>query len=69
MDSAQRPARLAFSVDEFCAAHDLSRASFYLLLKAGRGPRLMRVGRRVLVSAESASEWRARMEEPRAAAA
>jgi hypothetical protein len=33
----------ALSVDEFCAAHCISRALFYLLQRDGAGPRLMRV--------------------------
>jgi hypothetical protein len=54
--------KLAFSIDEFCAAHDLSRAMFYELQKRGEGPTLMRVGRRALVSCEAAEAWRRRME-------
>jgi predicted DNA-binding transcriptional regulator AlpA len=48
----------AFSVDEFCAAHGISRAFFYLLQKERRGPRTLKVGRRTLVSVEAAAEWR-----------
>lgn len=52
----------AFSVDEFCAAHRISRATFYNLLKAGRGPRLMAADGRKRISVEAAAEWRRRME-------
>lgn len=52
----------AFSIDEFCEAHRISRAMYYSLEKDGNGPRLMQVGRRVLISAEAAAEWRQRME-------
>lgn len=53
----------AFTVDQFCAAHgDISRAFFYKLVRAGRGPRLMKVGTRTLVSEEAAAEWRKEME-------
>ncbi|HRQ59638.1 MAG TPA: hypothetical protein PLN31_19650 [Azoarcus taiwanensis] len=55
--------RGAYSVDEFCQAHDLSRVTFYKLLKAGKGPRIMRVMTRTLISAEAAAEWRREMEE------
>lgn len=51
----------AFSVSEFCTAHGFSRALFYLLLKDGRAPAIMRVGRRTLISAEAAAAWRERM--------
>ena len=54
--------RSAFSVFEFCAAFRMSKAHFYNLLKAGVGPRLMKIGRRTLISAEAAEEWRKRME-------
>jgi predicted DNA-binding transcriptional regulator AlpA len=51
-------ARKAASIEEFCQAHDLSRASFYNMRKSGIGPREMRVGARVLISDEAASDWR-----------
>lgn len=55
--------KCVFSIQEFCIAHGISRGTFYNELKAGRGPRLMRVGSRVMVSAEAAQEWRRAMEE------
>ena len=54
---------LAFSIPEFCCRHGISRAHFYNLSKSGQGPALMRVGRRTLISAEAAAEWRRRMEQ------
>ena len=53
---------LAYSIGEFCRRHGISRAHFYNLSKIGEGPVVMRVGRRTLVSAEAAMEWRVRME-------
>ena len=50
------------SVAAFCAQHSVSRSLFYRLLKDGRGPRLTKISRRTLISAEAAAEWRARME-------
>lgn len=52
----------AYSVAEFCAAHGISRATFYNLLKRGLGPRIMKLGSRTLISTEAAAEWRQRME-------
>jgi hypothetical protein len=52
----------ANTVDEFCRSHRISRGTFYNELKAGRGPRIMKVGSRTLVSEEAAAEWRRRME-------
>lgn len=50
------------SVPVFCRDHGVSRSLFYRLLKQGQGPRLTKVARRTLISAEAAAEWRARME-------
>lgn len=54
--------RSALSPAEFCASHGVARTTFYELIKQGRGPRLMKVGRRTLISQEAAAEWRLRME-------
>ncbi len=49
----------AFSIGEFCARHGpISRAFYYVLRKDGKAPREMRVGGRVLISAEAAAQWR-----------
>lgn len=63
--SAQSGVRLtlAFSIPDFCRSHGISRAHFYNLSKSGDAPTIMRVGRRTLISAEAAAEWRRRMEE------
>jgi predicted DNA-binding transcriptional regulator AlpA len=58
MDAPKR----AYSVAEFCAAHDISRGTFYNLLRAGSGPKTMTVGRRRLVTDEAAAAWRTRPE-------
>jgi predicted DNA-binding transcriptional regulator AlpA len=54
--------KFAFSVAEFCGTHNISRAMFYTLLKAGTGPKTMKVGTRTLVSREAAAEWRRQCE-------
>lgn len=51
-----------YTVAQFCDDHNVSRTHFYSLLKEGKGPRLMRVGRRSLVSSEAAADWRKAME-------
>jgi len=48
----------AFSVFGFCVAHGLSRSLFYRLLRSGAGPRIMKCGRRTLISVEAAQRWR-----------
>ncbi len=52
-----------FDIKNFCLTHKISRSFLYKLIGEGNGPRLMKLGRRTLISAESAAEWRARMEE------
>jgi hypothetical protein len=52
----------AYSIAEFCRAHRVSRAFFYVLRKRGEGPTVMKVGKRTLVSAGAAKDWRERME-------
>lgn len=52
-----------YTVAQFTADHNISRTHLYALIKEGRGPRLMKVGRRTLISAEAACDWRKRMEQ------
>ncbi len=52
-----------FDIKSFCDAHKISRSFLYKLIAEGNGPRLMKLGRRTLISAESAAEWRAQMEQ------
>ena len=53
----------AYSISRFCENHNISRGMFYLLTERNEAPKTMRVGRRVLISDEAATEWRKRMEE------
>jgi hypothetical protein len=49
----------AYSIAGFCAAHGgISPAFFHKLVSEGRGPKLMKVGARTLISIEAAAEWR-----------
>ena len=65
--------RQCYSVAQFCDAHEVKHTAFYALLKAGKGPRIMKIGRRTLISTEAAREWREAREretaQPHAAAA
>ncbi len=49
--------KLAYTVPQFCGGYNLSRTHFYALLKEGKGPRLMKVGRRTLIRAQAAADW------------
>jgi len=61
--------RAALSVDAFCEKYGICRASFYNLLKTGRGPKVLKIGTRILISAEADDAWRAEREAPSANAA
>jgi hypothetical protein len=50
------------TVNEFCAAHRISRSLLYRLVKEGRGPRLTKINNSTRISNEAAAEWRERME-------
>lgn len=57
----------ALSVEAFCQVHAISRSSFYELKREGLAPRVMKIGRRTLISAEAAADWRRAMEKATAA--
>ena len=49
-----------YSVDEYCEAHGICRATLYKLWRQGKGPQRMRVGCRWFISIEAAAEYRQR---------
>lgn len=51
-----------FTVEGFCRAHGISKAFFYKLHKEGKAPRLCKLGRKSLITAESARAWRRELE-------
>jgi predicted DNA-binding transcriptional regulator AlpA len=53
---------MMFSVAAFCHQHGISRGLFYKLAKEGRGPKIAKIGRRTLISHESAEAWRRQIE-------
>jgi hypothetical protein len=56
---ARQPGGIAaYTVNEFCAAHRISRAKLYQLWAAGLGPRFMHVGTKRIISIEAAADWR-----------
>jgi hypothetical protein len=50
----------AYSIEEFCRRHGISRSTYYLIQKDGTGPDECRVKNRVLITKESAFEFRQR---------
>jgi hypothetical protein len=57
----------AYSIPAFCVAHGISESFYYAFRKNGFGPTEMRVGDRILISAEAAARWRAERERETAA--
>ena len=47
-----------YTVTEFCSQNRISRSLLYKLLKQGQGPRIMKVGKRTLITSEAAEAWR-----------
>ena len=45
------------TVREFCERFHVSRSTLYRLTRAGSGPRVLRVGRRTLITADAARDW------------
>ena len=53
-----RHEQAAYSIEDFCRSHAISRAMFYKLLKNGAAPRIMLVGTHKRISCEAAEQWR-----------
>lgn len=47
----------AYTIPEWCALRKISRATFYNLIKAGKAPRTMKIGRAVRISEEADRDW------------
>lgn len=47
-----------FSIAEFCKLHRISTPHFFNLQKRGQAPEVLKVGRRVLITAEAVRNWR-----------
>jgi len=56
--------RSAFTMAEFCRRNGISEGIFRKLIKAGRGPRLMFVGKSPRISVEAEAEWKHARENP-----
>jgi hypothetical protein len=62
MRRARGPPSCAFTIQEFCDTHRISRAHYYNMRKLGLGPDEARVGDRVIITLESAARWRRQRE-------
>jgi len=52
----------AYTIAEFCDSHRISRSKLYELWDVGKGPRVMCVGTKKLISMEAAADWRRDLE-------
>jgi hypothetical protein len=56
----------AYTVQEFCISHRISRSALYKLWADGQGPRRFQIGSgrssKILISTEAAKDWRRSME-------
>jgi hypothetical protein len=55
-DSAERPEPV-YSIKEWCVLRRISEPYFFKLQKAGKGPRVIHVGRRTLVTGSADQSW------------
>jgi hypothetical protein len=54
------PPTHAFTIQEFCDAHRISRAQFYELQRRGLAPVVTRLLDKIIITFESAAAWRRR---------
>ncbi|MFC3691080.1 helix-turn-helix transcriptional regulator [Chenggangzhangella methanolivorans] len=52
----------SLTIEDWCKRHGLCRSTFYNLQKAGKGPRLMKVGAVTRISETADREWVAERE-------
>jgi hypothetical protein len=54
----EQQSRAAYTINEFCDAHRISRGKLYQLWAEGIGPRWVNVGKKRIISVEAAAAWR-----------
>jgi hypothetical protein len=51
------PPYAVYTIEDFCMAHCISKAHFYVLLRKGEAPPTFTVGRRRLIARDAALAW------------
>ena len=51
----------SYTIPQFCASYHFSRVYYYSLKAQGKGPKELRLGRRVVIPRKCAEEWEAQM--------
>ena len=54
----------AYSIEEFCRRHSISRSTYFVMQKEGTGPVEGHAKNRVLITKESALAWRQKITMP-----
>ncbi|MGF6665302.1 hypothetical protein QF000_006970 [Paraburkholderia atlantica] len=49
------------TIEEFCERYRIERGLLFRMRRDGRGPDVLQLGRRVLITLEAAREWEVRM--------
>jgi predicted DNA-binding transcriptional regulator AlpA len=56
--SSEPPSEVdAFTIDEFCARHRISRNLYYKLRSQGRAPAELHLGSRVVITRKAVDDW------------
>ena len=54
----------AHDVNTFCKTFGISRSMFYKLQRQNKGPRILKIGKRTLITTEAIEDWQRQMENP-----
>jgi hypothetical protein len=46
-----------YTIREFCDRYRIAASFFFKIQRQGKGPRTMRIGSKVLITAQAASDW------------
>lgn len=46
------------SIESFCRSNGISITTYFVLKRQGKGPREMKVGKRILITPEAEQDWR-----------
>lgn len=52
----------AKSITKFCKTYDISESFFYKLRKQGKAPKILKLGKRSIITPDAEQEWREEME-------
>lgn len=50
------------SIHEFCVNEGISKSMYHKIVRLGKGPQFMKIGRRTIITADAINEWRKKME-------